>query len=330
MKNFLKFPWIVAVTFAATFLTSCDDEEGVTPAPQQTITQIAASNSNYSSLVAALSRVDLDDVLNQPGNYTVFAPTNAAFTTFLQANGFANLAAVPDNVLEQVLLNHVIADELFANELSTGYVKTLGKGAASNTNTLSLFVNTASGVRLNGVSSVVTTSGSFNINASNGVIHTVDAVIGLPTVVTHAAANPNFTSLVSALTRPGNTTQFVDILNGTASSPFTVFAPTNAAFTSLLANDLPAGTTLANLAEPTLDKVLKYHVITGGNVLASSLPSALTNQNTFLGQTFQIGTNGGARIVDFNNRTSNIVATDVQCANGVIHVLDKVLLPNLN
>lgn len=159
----------------------------------------------------------------------------------------------------------------------------------------------------------------------------VDKVITLPTIVTHATANSNFSVLVAALTRTGNTTNFAEILSGTVSSPFTVFAPVNDAFTKPVTGIL-AELNYANLAaipEPALDKILKYHVITSANVLAATLPSALTDQNTFLGQTFEIGTSGGAKIKDKAGRFSNIIATDVQCSNGVIHVLDKVLVPTL-
>jgi uncharacterized surface protein with fasciclin (FAS1) repeats len=117
---------------------------------------------------------------------------------------------------------------------------------------------------------------------------------------------------------------FVGILGGTASSPFTVFAPTNAAFTSLLTE-----TGLANLGavpQSLLENALKYHVVAGANVAST----ALTNNmmvTTFQGGKFNITTTGGAKITDANNRVSNIILTDVQCSNGIIHAIDKVLLP---
>lgn len=185
-----------------------------------------------------------------------------------------------------------------------------------------MFVNTSSGVKLNGVSTVTTA----NISASNGIIHIVDNVIGLPTVVTHALANPNFSTLVAALTRDDQP-DFAGILSGTESSPFTVFAPTNAAFGSLL-TELGANS-LNDINQSTLENTLKYHVVAGANVLASTLTN---NQmvTTFQGQSFTITTTGGAKITDANGRMSNIILTDVQASNGVIHAIDKVVLPNLN
>ena len=79
-----------------------------------------------------------------------------------------------------------------------------------------------------------------------------------------------------------------------------------------------------------MEKTLKYHVVTGSNILASDIPTTATNINTLLEQTFSVNATGGAKITDYNNRVSNIIATDVQCDNGVIHVIDKVIVPNLN
>lgn len=256
--------------------------------------------------------------LGASGSFTVFAPSNAAFTQFLADNGFANLNDVPNAALKEILLNHVLSNKVMAAQVTTGYVSTLAKGNASSKN-LSMFINTASGVKINGISTVTKT----DITASNGVIHKVDKVIGLPTVVTHALANPNFSSLVSALTR-NDMPDFAGILSGTTNSPFTVFAPTNAAFSSLLTElNLP---NLAAVPAATLENVLKYHVVAGANVLSTDITNNM-NVTTFQGGTFKITTTGGVKITDANNRVSNVIATDVQCSNGVIHAIDKVLLP---
>ena len=323
MKNISKVIKLSVLAIIASLSFSCSDDDNTTSSPtNNSISGIASRTPDLSLLVDALNRADLVQRLDQSGSYTVFAPTNAAFTTFLSDNGYASLNEVPVNALKEILLNHVISGALNSSSLSTGYVKTLAKGSASTTNTLSMYVNTTSGVKLNGISNVTTP----NITASNGVIHIVDAVIGLPTVVTHALANPNFTTLVSALTR-ADQPDFAGILSGTTNSPFTVFAPTNTAFGSLL-TELGA-TSLNDISQNTLENTLKYHVVAGANVLSASLTN---NQSvtTFQGGNFTITTMGGAKITDANNRVSNIIAVDVQASNGVIHVLDKVILPVLN
>ena len=221
--------------------------------------------------------------------------------------------------LKEILLNHVLSTEVKAAQVTTGYVSTLAKGAASSSRNLSMYINTSNGVKINGVSNVTKT----DIDATNGVIHKVDAVIGLPTIVTHATANPNFTTLVAALTR-NDMPNFVSILSGTANSPFTVFAPTNTAFSGLLTELNLSG--LSAIPQETLENTLKYHVVAGANVASTDLTNNM-NVTTFQGGKFTITTTGGAKITDAKNRVSNIVATDVQCSNGIIHVIDKVILP---
>ena len=292
----------------------------------KTIAEIATSTVDLSILVDALVRADLVETLDGTTNYTVFAPNNAAFTAFLQANGFANLNAVPVSALREILLNHVIAGEVTSNQLTTGYVKTLGKGSASAANSLSMFVNISSGVVLNGgMSNGGATVTAADIQASNGVIHLVGSVIGLPTVVNHSIANPNFSILVQALTR-NDQPNFAGILSGSTNAPFTVFAPTNAAFGGFLTELNFAG--LSDIPQATLEKTLKYHVVTGANVLSTSLTNGMSVA-TFAGDSFTVNLTSGAKITDANGRISTIIATDVQASNGVIHAIDKVLLPNL-
>jgi uncharacterized surface protein with fasciclin (FAS1) repeats len=316
MKNFAKLIKLTLLAVSSTLMFSCSDEDSTTSSISS-ISDVASRSSDLTILVEALEKTDLLDVLDQNGSYTVFAPTNDAFNTFLEDNNYNSLDDVPLDALKEILLNHVLSGANLASNLRTGYVKTLGKGSASTTNTLSMFINTSSGVRLNGVSSVVIA----NIGASNGVIHVVDAVIGLPTIVTHALANPNFSSLVGALTSNGQP-DFVGILSGTTNAPFTVFAPSNESFETFESQN-PG--TLASLNASQLTSVLSYHVVAGANVLSNAIPSGPIT--TFETGTFTIT---GTTITDEAMRQTNIVAVDVQAANGVIHVINNVILPELN
>lgn len=316
MKNLFK---MLAGAFMFGLVTiSCEESRDEIPT-SGSIYDLASRDADLSNLKAAIDKAGLSTTLSTAGTFTVFAPSNAAFTQFLSDNGLASLNDVPTAALKEILLNHVLSDQVMAANVTTGYVSTMAKGSASTTRNLSMYFNTASGVKINGISTVT----QADISASNGVIHKVDNVIGLPTVVTHAMANPNFSILVSALTR-NDMPNFAAILSGSASSPFTVFAPTNAAFTSLLTE-----LTLPNLAAvPTavLENALKYHVVAGANVASNDIVINMM-VTTFQNGTFRITTNGGVKITDANNRVSNVIATDVQCSNGIIHVLDKVLLP---
>ncbi len=328
MKTNLKTLKLGMVALFAMVGFSCSDDDNdpiIVPPTQNNIVQTAQSNPDFSILVSALVRADLVTTLNGSGPFTVFAPTNAAFNTFLSANGYANIDAVPVPALREVLLNHVIAAKVMADDLETSYVKTLAKGSASASNTLSMYINVGDVITINGGTSnggaIVTNA---DLVATNGVIHVVNGVIGLPSVVNHAIANPNFSVLVAALTRDDQP-DFVSVLSGVG--PFTVFAPADSAFVSLL-GELGLGS-LAAVPQATLEATLKYHVVAGANVLSSSL---VNNQsvNTYLGQTFTVQLPAsGPQILDASARTSKIVAVDVQAENGVIHALDKVLLPSL-
>ncbi|KVV15657.1 fasciclin domain-containing protein [Flavobacterium sp. TAB 87] len=321
----LKFSVLSLLFVASSVFVSCNDDndEPMVQKPQ-TITEIAKATPDLSILVSALVKADLAVTLDKPGEYTVFAPTNAAFTAFLKAKGFADLNAVPVPVLKEVLLNHVLMAKVNAADVTTGYVKTMAKGSASATNTLSMYINKGDKVVINGgTANMGATVTAVDIKATNGVIHVVDGVIGLPTIVNAAIANPNFATLVAALTfNPAS--GFATVLSGTPSSPFTVFAPTNAAFTSFLAETKFAG--LKEIPADVLETTLKYHVVTGANVESKALTNGMVVK-TFADQNITINLTGGAKITDANDRVSNIVAVDVQCSNGIVHAIDKVLLP---
>ena len=304
------------LALSASFLfTACKDDDDSTTT--KNIVETAQATSDLSSLVAALSRAGLVDALNAPGPFTVFAPTNAAFSTFLSANGFATVDDVPVPVLQQILLNHVVSGEIRAAGVPTeGYVKTLATFGTSNLSLLAQ--NNASGVSLNKEVKVTTA----DVLTSNGVVHIVNKVIALPTVVNHALNNANFSILVAALTRPSLGVDYVGLLSG--AGPFTVFATTNAAFAALLTELGLSG--LDQVDDATLNAVLQYHVVSGANVLASQLTNGQV-VTTFGAETFSINLTGGAKIVDSSNRTTNIIITDVQGSNGVVHAIDKVLLP---
>jgi len=319
MKKIKFISKLSLIAFALFATVSCSDDDEPAKQPE-TIAEIAIATPGFETLVAALDRAGLVETLNSPGAYTVFAPTNTAFQAFLTANNFASLNAIPVNVLKQVLLNHVVAGKNLSTSLTTGYVNSLATYGDTDLN-LSMFINTSGGVKINGVSNVTTA----DINATNGVIHVVDAVIGLPTVVTFATADPTFSTLVAALTRESSFT-FVSTLSKTGSpAPFTVFAPTNAAFGSLL-TELGAAN-LAAIPTATLSATLNMHVVAGANVQSSSVTNNMAI--TTLGGNITAKTTGGVTLTDANNRVSNVVAANVQASNGVIHAIDKVILPPL-
>ena len=325
MKTFrLLFKTVLILILSFTAFTSCNNDDETMPVPiKNTIVDAVSNSSDYSILLEALQLANgnLPDVLDGEGPFTVFAPNNAAFSAFLLDNNFGALSDIPTDVLTQVLLNHVVSGNAVSSSLETGYSVNSLSTATPNGNNMSLFINTTNGVVINGVSTVTTA----DVSVDNGTIHAVNAVIGLPTVVTFAAADPNFSILVTALTRSDLTFDFVGTLstaNGTAPAPFTIFAPTNDAFVDLLAELNVAS--LDDIDEPTLKGTLEMHAVAGANVLAAGLSDGMTIGT--LGGNITANITNGATLTDANNRVSTIIATDVQASNGVIHAIDKVLL----
>ena len=311
--------------FLALIVQSCsNNDEGDFVMLPKTIFEHVAVSSNYTYLTYALQKTNLAIVLDGVEEYTLFAPNNMVFSRFLMENGFSNIDSVPTSLLTQILLNHVMAGGIEYNTFKTGYFNTAAKSDASQT-PLSIHIEQVNmRVTLNGESRI--TSGG-NVRPTNGRIYTIDRVIPIPSIVTFAKADKGLTNLLIALTRPDLTADFASILStnvGTDPAPFTVFAPTDQAFIDLL---VELGVqSLSGIDEPTLKATLTYHVIGEANALSTDLSDNL-ELNT-LGGPITANITGGATLTDGNNRVSNIIAVDVQANNGVVHVIDKVILPN--
>ena len=317
------FQWFKAMATIGTvaFLVACggsDDPPSVAQ-PTQNIVQLAQAQ-NLNALVTAATKAGLAGTLgNASANLTVFAPTDAAFNTlavrlgFTDANALVN--ALPANTLASILTYHVLptrksAADLAAGGASQATLYNFGGSAAA------LALNTTSGVRITDAALTQASVTTADVQATNGVVHVVDKVLvppGVLTVVQMAQANPAFSSLVAAVGSAG----LAGPLSG--AGPFTVFAPTNDAFSA-------AAGTVATLTPAQLTTVLTYHVL-GSQVLSSQIPFG-TPVNTVAGQTLTINSNP-LRITDKTATPAPITATDIRASNGVIHVIGKVLIPTL-
>lgn len=287
-----------------------------------TVVDHAVNNTNYSNLVAALGAADGDlvNVLSGTGPFTVLAPDDTAFATFLDGTA---LADVDTAVLSQILLNHVIDGAITSTDLvalGEGYSNTNASGP--NMNNLSIYFNTSNGVMFNGASTVETA----DIVGTNGIIHTVDTVIDLPTIATFATTNPALSNLVAALQYADTgmpTVPYINTVSDAEAGPFTVFAPTDNAFGNLL-TELNVSA-LTDIPTSTVDAVLTYHIV-NGNIQSSMLTSGTVT--TLGGNITADATN--FTLTDANGRVSDIVTSlvDIQAVNGVVHVIDNnVILP---
>jgi transforming growth factor-beta-induced protein len=283
--------------------SSCEKEED-NMEMKKDIVDTAVSNPQFTSLVAALQKADLATALKGMGPFTVFAPTNDAFAQLFSDLGVSGLNDLSAEALAPILLYHVVSGDIMSTDLQNGYVATLSGGPGSSS--IDLLVD-ASSVKLNKDVSIT----SADIDALNGVIHVIDKVLLPPTVVDLAIDNDNFSTLVAAVLKA----ELAETLSGTG--PFTIFAPTNAAFDALFAELQISG--LDDLTKEDLVPILQYHVVSG-NVRSTDLYSG--NFATLNGD---IAIDMGSTVTI--NTDTNVIAANVQGSNGVIHVIDKVLLP---
>ncbi len=321
------------LAFSSMFiLTGCSDDDDDQPAPAapKSLTQTVAADARFSILVDALTRTGLDATLDAAGTYTVFAPTNEAFTALLGDLQLADLdaleAALTTAGLRDVLLYHVLGVTAKASDVATGYYSTASVNSAGNN--LSLYASVGSDVVINGVATVTQT----DITASNGVAHVINAVILPLSVHGLVALNSDYSSLGAALSlADGN---LDEVLAGNAGR-YTVFAPNNTAFDDLVAAT-PGVNNLAELVSAIgtdgLAQVLLYHVV-AGDVLAGDLNTGNVNtlaENMGASLTFFVNINStGVSIIDNNANTDDatVTGTDVIGTNGALHFINAVLLP---
>lgn len=278
-----------------------------------TIADRAIRAGNFTMLLAALERTGLTEVLAAAGDYTVFAPTDEAFDT-----AGVDLTGLSDDAVRQLLLYHVLGAGVATEDIAAGqsFENTLSTDAPDGA-MLSLFIDNPGTVTLNGSATVVTP----DIFTANGVIHAIDEVLMPQSVVEFAVLADGLDSLVNALTAVG----LVDTLVGN-DDPITVFAPVNAAFAS-------ASDTIATLGTGQLTSVLLNHVA-GGNLRSDGLTdglqiSTLSMQAVSVSTQDEDGEERDAVLITSDSTEVNFIQTDIQATDGVIHLIDGILLPNL-
>jgi uncharacterized surface protein with fasciclin (FAS1) repeats len=318
MNNILKF-LTVSVLAATLFACSNDDDDDIQFSPAlDNIVEVAIDNGSFTTLVAALEAAGLDSVLSdETRDFTVFAPTDAAFDALLAELNLTAGELLASPYLADILLYHVVAD---AEIDSTTAI------AAAGT-TLTMANTDDVGVSLKGMDDMDLFINASRVElpdvaASNGVIHVIDAVL-LPTeddenaatIAGVAVGNENFSTLVTAL----QAADLVDVL-ADEEGKFTVFAPTNAAFAA-------AGITeevLATLAIEDLQNILLYHVISGVEVNAAAAIAIAGNTVEMANEDRMALSLTGSSL--FAN-LSEVSAPNVDASNGIIHVIDSVLMP---
>ncbi|GIS98559.1 MAG: hypothetical protein CM1200mP26_02720 [Acidimicrobiales bacterium] len=277
------------------------------------LVDVAVSAGEFPTLIAAVQAAGLVDTLKSEGPFTVFAPTEAAFAAALEALGLTAAELLADvETLTAVLTYHVVPGRVMAGDLAGAMAMPV-----ATVNGAEISVTEDGGSVIINEATVV----AADIEASNGVIHVIDQVL-LPPVdgpgdlVDVAVSAGEFPTLIAAVQAAG----LVDTLK--SEGPFTVFAPTEAAFAAALeALGLTAAELLADVE--TLTAVLTYHVVPG-RVMAGDLAGAMAMPvATVNGAEISVTEDGGSVIIN----EATVVAADIEASNGVIHVIDQVLLP---
>lgn len=347
LKNynfFLTSAKMLLLTSALSFsIMSCsDDDDDNDNTPSQTVLDIAVANENFDVLEAAATKAGSGvlSVLDGNGPITVFAPTDAAFVSYLGvANEAAAITAVNGlsaTAAADLLTFHVISgSEIEAADIANG---TTGVTTARATNNKAFVTKAASGVTINNAR--VTTP---DVDASNGVIHIIDAVLTPPTgdiiaVATSPAYASSFNILAAALTKA----DLINTLKG--NGPFTVFAPTDDAFLALLRsatftnnpdltetqaiaaiNDLGASSSPLTLAQ--FKEVLLYHVVSGTKYSINLTNGSVTTLKSAAPNTVTVAVGTSVTVDGNSSDPSTVAIANVSATNGVIHAIDKVLVP---
>lgn len=323
-RMFLKF---AAATIAGTLISACGGTDSGDDQTPGTLVEVA-SRGTFSGLVLAATKAGLVDELSAANaDVTLLAPTNDAFGLLANQLGFSTIGAMvdalPASTLESILLYHVLPGRLTRPDLLAGGPSqntSLVQGAT--TLALALALNTTGGIRITDSIGRIGIVGLTDVPNDNGVFHVIDRVLlppGLLTVLQTVKSNPErFQSLVN-IVNPALTTALND-----GSASYTLFAPVDEAFTA-------AATVLQPLAANQIEAALRYHVL-GSRVLSSEITFATPLPTLLAGQTITI--NAGvapvlAVIDDTTATDARVTGVDIIASNGVVHVIDKVLLPVL-
>ncbi len=286
------------------------ETDGSTEPALGNIVEVAEGAGTFTTLLAALDTAELTATLEGEGPFTVFAPSDEAFTAFLAEAELTADDLLADPGLSQILLYHVVVGaEIGSADLTAGPFTT---GAD-----LTAIAATEGGVAINGIDVV-----TADVPASNGVIHVIDGVLLPPTIAELAGYAGGFDTLLTAVTQEGLAEPLSD-----AEGTFTVFAPTDTAFGDLLtALEITAADLLAFELEAfapyiSLSKVLQYHVIAGAAVESGDVEDGFVT--TLAGYSLLLDTTDGVTL----NDGPSVALADLKATNGVIHVIDGVLLP---
>mmetsp|Transcript_33176 Transcript_33176/g.64155 ORF Transcript_33176/g.64155 Transcript_33176/m.64155 type:complete len:301 (-) Transcript_33176:480-1382(-) len=285
----------------------------------QSVYEIASTTPGFELLTEAITEAELVDFFNDTDPITVFAPTNSSFEAYLFEKGANSISDLSGGDWLRVLLYHTVTNvAAYSSDLSDGQVITTASG-----NNITVLIEDDGTINIDDSTNRPAGVIMPNVTADNGVIHVINKVlVSDRNLLEVVRSTPELSALYAALVRA----ELVDVL--TEQGPYTVFAPTNKAFDSAL--ESLGAESLEDVPVDALREILLYHVVSGeelysGDLFDGQIIETANTQNLTVG----IESNGDVSIKDATGSKSIVVAADFEASNGVAHVIDRVLVPDL-
>jgi uncharacterized surface protein with fasciclin (FAS1) repeats len=314
----------------ALFVLSCNNDDD---APKKSIYERISEDPEMSTFAAALDKIpelrailnDEEGVTSSSDDFTVFVPTDASFNAFLSDNGYASIDAIetPEDFtfLINYLSNHIVRGKVSGATMQTEVLGYLTTDTQSN---ISMFFNASSGnIVLNGSATVI----ESDIAARNGFVHMVDNVIEIPTLTTFVDTNPDFETMRQALATDYGA---IPDINGelTTATAYTFFMPADTAFEALY--QYAGYSDFNDLTLDEIEAIVNVHVIPNTNLTGSDIGNAVGGSINTSTDTMDVDVDGDGNytLTDPQGRTATIIRTDVRASNGIMHIIDGVLLGN--
>jgi transforming growth factor-beta-induced protein len=299
-KNYIKIFPVLGITILF-LISACDKKE---PDLGQNLVDVLSADSDLSTMVAAIKYGNLGPILEYYSAFTVFAPTNAAFEEYFGNLGVSSVEDLSTETVDSILLYHLLPGAIEGSSFSNGFVSTLSAGPDSR----------AMVMLMSGYNSTLNKDANitgFNIMASNGIIHVIDKVLTLPTIYNIVNMGGDYRRFIEAMSKAEMDSILV------AKGPYTIFAPTDDAFDDLFIEQGISG--IDEMSKEQLVPILKFHIAQGNyssnNLIYATIVTLNGNLDADLSSSFVV--NGNANVLDFN----------LQGKNGVIHSINKVLIP---
>ncbi len=326
MKSITRHCLIFALLLSLILFSNCKREIFLNPNyeligndPQPSAMEFIESNPDLTELERIMGVTGWDEKIMTTDSFTFFAPTNEAFEKFITENeAYNSINDIPSAIITDLLDYHLIKNKGYIlRDTFTEFLPTTSLSNFDGPN--SLFIKTEGSIRINGERKVALQ----DVRLKNSIIHMMGEVATPISLLDIIEVHPELTTFAELFEREDIASDINELLNG--EGPFTIFAPTNGAFSDLFSELEING--IGGIPVAELKKVLQYHIIKTDNLRSENLEPSSKISTLLSNQELTIGVSNNIKNIRGNNRTANLISTDGQGSNGVLHLIDKVLIP---